>query len=61
MGIYSKKYIEKLNQDIRNYPEVKPIDPQMKLTFEGISRLVMRIHNTRLVELERSFSTLETI
>lgn len=41
MGIYSKKYIEKLNQDIRNYPEVKPIDPQMKLTFEGISRLVM--------------------
>lgn len=41
MEIYSKKYIEKLNQDIRNYPEVKPIDPQMKLTFEGISRLVM--------------------
>ncbi|EOS7802638.1 vitamin B12-dependent ribonucleotide reductase [Enterococcus hirae] len=41
MGIYSKKYIEKLNQDIRNYPEVKPIDPQMKLTFEGISRLIM--------------------
>lgn len=41
MGIYSKKYIEKLNQDIRNYPEVKSIDPQMKLTFEGISRLVM--------------------
>lgn len=41
MGIYSKKYIEKLNQDIRNYPEVKPIDSQMKLTFEGISRLVM--------------------
>ena len=41
MGIYSKKYIEKLKQDIRNYPEVKPIDPQMKLTFEGISRLVM--------------------
>lgn len=41
MGIYSKKYIEKLNQDIRNYPEVKPIDPQMELTFEGISRLVM--------------------
>lgn len=41
MEIYSKKYIEKLNQDIRNYPEVKPIDPQMELTFEGISRLVM--------------------
>ncbi|ENZ5626399.1 vitamin B12-dependent ribonucleotide reductase [Enterococcus hirae] len=41
MGIYSKKYIEKLNQDIRNYPEVKPIDPQMKLTFERISRLIM--------------------
>lgn len=41
MGIYSKKYIEKLNQDIRNYPEVKPIDPQMRLTFEGISRLIM--------------------
>lgn len=38
---YTEKYIEKLNQDIRNYSEVTPIDSQMKLTFEGISRLIM--------------------
>ncbi|MBF8807962.1 MAG: vitamin B12-dependent ribonucleotide reductase [Enterococcus lacertideformus] len=41
MVVYTKKYIEKLNQDIQNYSEVTPIDSQMTLTFEGISRLIM--------------------
>lgn len=33
--------IEKLNQDIRLFPQVHPITPDMKITHKGVSRLVM--------------------
>lgn len=38
---YPVTYIEKLNQDISCFPEVVAITPEMKQTFEGISRLIM--------------------
>lgn len=33
--------IEKLNEDIKQFPQVHPITADMKTTFEGVSRLVM--------------------
>jgi ribonucleoside-diphosphate reductase alpha chain len=33
--------IERLNEDIRLFPQVFPITPDMKLTHKGVSRLVM--------------------
>src|SRR5690625_5043752 len=33
--------IAKLNEDITKFPQVHPITPDMKLTFDGVSRLVM--------------------
>src|SRR5690625_4126028 len=33
--------IEQLNKDIELFPQVHPITPDMKLTHEGVSRLVM--------------------
>ncbi|MBY0122422.1 vitamin B12-dependent ribonucleotide reductase [Bacillus sp. S/N-304-OC-R1] len=33
--------IERLNQDIRLFPQVHPITPDMKMTHKGVSRLVM--------------------
>ncbi|WP_042346003.1 vitamin B12-dependent ribonucleotide reductase [Bacillus massiliigorillae] len=36
-----KKSIESLNQDIKLFPQVHPITPDMKLTHKGVSRLVM--------------------
>src|SRR5690625_925635 len=38
---YDEKLIEKLNGDIRNFPQVNPIEAGMKKRFEGVSRLVM--------------------
>src|SRR5690625_2054443 len=38
---YDEKLIEKLNGDIRNLPQVNPIEAGMKKRFEGVSRLVM--------------------
>lgn len=40
--MYSKQSIEKLNQDIKeNFPHLYPIEADDKLTYEGVSRLVM--------------------
>lgn len=36
-----KLNVDQLNQDIRLFPQVHPISPDMKLTFKGVSRLVM--------------------
>lgn len=36
-----KLNVEKLNKDIALFPEVHPITPDMKLTYKGVSRLVM--------------------
>ncbi len=33
--------IERLNQDIRLFPQVHPVTPDMKMTHKGVSRLVM--------------------
>lgn len=33
--------IAKLNEDIKQFPQVWPIEPDMKLSFSGVSRLVM--------------------
>lgn len=33
--------IEKLNEDIKQFPQVFPIEDGMKTTFDGVSRLVM--------------------
>lgn len=33
--------ILKLNEDIKLFPQVHPITPDMKMTFDGVSRLVM--------------------
>jgi ribonucleoside-diphosphate reductase alpha chain len=33
--------IEKLNEDIRLFPQVHPITKDMKITYKGVSRLVM--------------------
>lgn len=33
--------IEQLNEDIKQFPQVHPITPDMKITHEGVSRLVM--------------------
>src|SRR5690625_1820658 len=33
--------VEKLNEDIKHFPQVHPITDDMKTTFEGVSRLVM--------------------
>lgn len=34
-------YIDKLNQDIKNFPEIFPVEESMELQFSGISRLIM--------------------
>ncbi len=39
--IYTAKYEEKLNQDIQQFEGLFPIKPEMSMTFEGISRLIM--------------------
>lgn len=36
-----KLKVDKLNQDIKLFPEVHPITPDMKITHKGVSRLVM--------------------
>src|SRR5690606_3111885 len=45
MSVASKKKmkidIERLNRDIRLFPQVHPITPHMKITHKGVSRLVM--------------------
>lgn len=33
--------IAKLNEDIKHFPQVWPIEPDMKLSFSGVSRLIM--------------------
>ena len=33
--------VQALNEDIKLFPQVHPITPDMKLTHEGVSRLVM--------------------
>ena len=37
----SKEYIERLNKDIANFPQVFSITPDMKNEFDGVSRLIM--------------------
>jgi ribonucleoside-diphosphate reductase alpha chain len=39
--MYEKQLIEKLNETIKNFPQVFPITDDMKLTFDGVSRLIM--------------------
>ncbi|AHI53494.1 ribonucleotide-diphosphate reductase subunit alpha [Spiroplasma sabaudiense Ar-1343] len=40
--MYSKKLIESLNNDIKtNFQNLKEISPNFKITFEGVSRMVM--------------------
>lgn len=39
--MYTQEYINKLNNDIKQFPNVFPITPDMKNTRKGISRLVM--------------------
>ena len=42
MATYTKAYIKKLNEDIKNYfPHLFPITSDMKITHDGVSRLVM--------------------
>lgn len=45
MSVASRKKmkvdIERLNRDIRLFPQVHPITPDMKITHKGVSRLVM--------------------
>ncbi|MGD6841376.1 vitamin B12-dependent ribonucleotide reductase [Bacillus infantis] len=41
LGQKAKVNIEQLNQDIRLFPQVHPITPDMKITHKGVSRLVM--------------------
>ncbi|KFZ32291.1 hypothetical protein JS44_12630 [Anoxybacillus flavithermus] len=33
--------VDKLNEDIRLFPQVHPITPEMHITYKGVSRLVM--------------------
>lgn len=33
--------VEQLNEDIKNFPQVHPITPDMHITHKGVSRLVM--------------------
>ena len=33
--------VDKLNEDIRMFPQVHPITPEMHITYKGVSRLVM--------------------
>ena len=37
----SKINITQLNEDIKQFPQVFPIEPDMKLSFSGVSRLIM--------------------
>src|SRR5690625_3410370 len=39
--IYSEKLITKLNEDIKQFPQVFPIEDDMERTFDGVSRLIM--------------------
>jgi ribonucleoside-diphosphate reductase alpha chain len=41
LGQKAKVNIEQLNKDIRLFPQVHPITPDMKITHKGVSRLVM--------------------
>ena len=41
VGQELKLNVERLNEDIRLFPQVHPITPEMKLTHKGVSRLVM--------------------
>lgn len=39
--VYSEKLITKLNEDIKQFPQVFPIEDDMERTFDGVSRLIM--------------------
>ena len=42
INVYSTSLTEKINQDIQqSYPHLFPTTPDMKLSFTGVSRLVM--------------------
>ncbi|MGD6898868.1 vitamin B12-dependent ribonucleotide reductase [Bacillus infantis] len=41
LGQKAKVNIDQLNKDIRLFPQVHPITPDMKITHKGVSRLVM--------------------
>ncbi|KON87081.1 ribonucleotide-diphosphate reductase subunit alpha [Sporosarcina globispora] len=41
LGQKMKLNIERLNKDIRLFPQVHPVTPDMKMTHKGVSRLVM--------------------
>ncbi|TYS40180.1 vitamin B12-dependent ribonucleotide reductase [Bacillus infantis] len=41
LGQKAKVNIEQLNKDIRLFPQVHPITPDMKISHKGVSRLVM--------------------
>ncbi|WP_174734155.1 vitamin B12-dependent ribonucleotide reductase [Mesobacillus harenae] len=41
LGQNTKINVESLNKDIRLFPQVHPITPDMKITHKGVSRLVM--------------------
>jgi len=54
---YSKKTMEKLNNDIsRGFPHLFPITDDMKMSFEGVSRLVML---DRYTQKDLALNTLE--
>src|SRR5699024_8730251 len=39
--MYNKQLVDKLNEDIKLFPEVHPIEQGMEKALEGVSRLVM--------------------
>ncbi len=41
LGQKMKLNIDRLNKDIRLFPQVHPVTPDMKMTHKGVSRLVM--------------------
>jgi ribonucleoside-diphosphate reductase alpha chain len=41
LKVYTRETIEKLNQDIKKFPQIFPITPDMKITHKGVSRLIM--------------------
>lgn len=49
---FSNLYIDSLNNDIKLFPQVFPITPDMKITHSGVSRLVMMDRYT-FKDLER--------
>lgn len=41
MDMKETTFIEKLNEDIKQFPQVHPVTPDMHITHKGVSRLVM--------------------